>query len=63
MSTSSLRSKNINTVDGDVTNSGKSSGGWSEVAKKPSKDVNGAGKDELTGNFKIVVSKKKGGKR
>lgn len=45
-----------------VTADGQAGGGWSEVAKKgPSKE---APKEEAAnGNFKIVPTKKKGGKK
>jgi PERQ amino acid-rich with GYF domain-containing protein len=40
------------------------SGGWSEVAKKgPQKEGSGSAKEEGNGNFRVVASKKKGGKR
>lgn len=40
------------------------SGGWSEVAKKgPVKEASTARESESNGNFRVVASKKKGGKR
>ena len=41
-------------------------GGWSEVAKKGGQSVGGQQsglKDDVTGSFKVVAAKKKGGKR
>ena len=39
-------------------------GGWSEVAKKSTKEVSAVPKEEVgNGAFKVVAAKKKGGKR
>lgn len=38
-------------------------GGWSEVAKKTKEVASSSSKEETNGNFRVVQSKKKAGKR